>query len=131
MLTLLLLLFFLGHAPSQDPSSRFRLLVFEGSDWCRTCRSLERNVLSDSNFLNQLNVRSIQIQRVDFPQRKPQTDSILKLNRNLATRLGFKGQFPTLYLCRTDTFLFREVKTTGLSAEKIVKQLDQAILQMP
>jgi hypothetical protein len=131
MLPFWLLALWLGNGPVSDPPKRYRLLVFEGSDWCRTCRTLERNVLNDSTFLKALQDRSIQLERVDFPQRAQQSEATRTTNRILAAQLGFKGQFPTLFLCRTDTLLFREIQVPEARMETLLRRLDQTLPQIP
>ena len=82
----------------QATGSEFRLLVFEGSDWCANCRRLNKKVLSTSEIQDFLDKKSIALQKVDFPQRKKLADSILQQNKALAERYGFRGEFPTVML---------------------------------
>jgi thioredoxin-related protein len=81
----------------EEPSA-FRLLVFEGSDWCANCLRLDRQVLSDQAFLTFADSAGVSVQHVDFPQRKAQAPDIQARNRSLAERYQFDGTFPTVLL---------------------------------
>ena len=46
----LVLFIFCLAFPLQAQDSDYRLLVFEGSDWCANCRRLEKKVLSKAQI---------------------------------------------------------------------------------
>jgi len=83
---------------SIDTSSHLKLIVFEGSDWCVNCIQLEKNVLSDVAFIEFSHKNEIEIERIDFPQRKKQAKEIEKYNAAMAEKYGFDGTFPTVFL---------------------------------
>lgn len=89
-----LLLTSFASAPTE---SAYRLIIFEGSDWCAGCRKLE-NVIAEPSFASFLQEESIAILRVDFPQRRRQSKTETQRNDSLAVRYGFEGVFPTLVL---------------------------------
>jgi hypothetical protein len=107
----------------ERPPAKYRLLVFEGSDWCANCRRLEKTILRDSTFLQGLETGSVELQRLDFPQRKKLSPETRKANETLAERYGFDGNFPCLVLSRTDTLLFRKIKFTNQPATDLLQEI--------
>lgn len=87
-------------ATSVKPES-LRLIVFQGSDWCAQCILFEKNVLSDSLFINYTNAHSITIERIDFPQRTKLDSITQKHNEDMADKFNFQGQFPTVLLANS------------------------------
>ncbi len=83
---------------SKNPNPSYKLVVFEGSDWCANCIRFEENVLSDPLFKVFLEKEDIQVERIDFPQRKKQDKATKTYNAQVADQLGFQGIFPTLVL---------------------------------
>lgn len=83
-------------------NSKATLFVFIGSDWCVDCKRLEKNVLSDPEFLNSMEYNGIKVEIIDFPQRKKLSPEIIKHNEAVADAYGFKGIFPTLILSRSE-----------------------------
>ncbi|MEM6343743.1 MAG: thioredoxin family protein [Bacteroidota bacterium] len=75
------------------------LLVFSGSDWCRPCIQLEREVFQDSSFLAFAESELILL-KADFPRsRKNRLPDEQKLhNERLAQRYNPKGEFPLVLL---------------------------------
>jgi hypothetical protein len=102
---------------------KYKLIIFEGSDWCPNCRRLEKTILSDSLFLNQLKSISVTVERIDFPQRNILSNETRRYNSSVAEKYAFDGNFPTLVLTRTDTLSFQRISYTNQSAEDILKQL--------
>ncbi|OEK02004.1 hypothetical protein BFP97_10945 [Roseivirga sp. 4D4] len=82
--------------PASD--STFRLLIFEGSDWCANCRRLERNILTQEVFKEFLTQHEIVLEKVDFPQRKKLEKNVRVYNDSIATKYNFDGAFPTMLL---------------------------------
>lgn len=78
--------------------SAFRLLIFEGSDWCTNCRRLEQNILTQEVFKKFLAEHEIALEKIDFPQRKKLEKSVIAYNDSIATKYGFDGVFPTMLL---------------------------------
>ncbi|MBT8273095.1 MAG: thioredoxin family protein [Bacteroidia bacterium] len=110
-LKILAILFFLGSfnlAQAQDNSKSYNLLVFEGSDWCANCIRFNTNVTSDSVFNHFLSEKNINLEFIDFPQRKTLEKSVRDYNASVAEKYNFKGVFPTIILIdrRTDEYTF-------------------------
>ena len=83
---------------SIDTSPNLKLIIFEGSDWCVNCIQLEKNVLSDVAFIEFSQENEIEIERIDFPQRKKQDKETEKYNAEIAEKYKFDGTFPTVVL---------------------------------
>lgn len=81
--------------------SKAILYIFTGSDWCVDCRRLEKNVLSDAAFLKTMEKNNIEVEIIDFPQRKKLPPEVVKHNESIAENYNFQGIFPTLILSQT------------------------------
>lgn len=73
------------------------LYIIIGSDWCPNCKSLEKQILSDTSFMNYCHNYNVSIEKIDFPQRKSLPDSVVQSNGQLAEKLNFDGNFPSIY----------------------------------
>lgn len=95
-----LLIFFISafNFTSIETPPNLKLIVFEGSDWCVNCIQLEKNVLSDAVFIEFSQKNKIELERIDFPQRKKQAKEIKKYNAEMAEKYQFDGTFPTVIL---------------------------------
>lgn len=115
----LVLLCTVGKA--QSDTSVYRLLVFEGSDWCTNCIRLEKKVLSSPELSEFADAHAIEIERIDFPQRKQLSEELAAKNEQLADQYGFDGVFPTVLLIspegeRIGQFAYRNQPATELVA---------------
>lgn len=115
MLTCLLTLFFFGTAGAQDsgelswfenletakkaatPQGKTILLYFSGSDWCRPCILLNRDVLKNENF-SAAAARDFVIVQLDFPSRKKNrlSKEQTAYNESLAEKYNPDGNFPLI-----------------------------------
>ena len=129
--TLFLLLFFSLSFQSWAQQAGYRLLVFEGSDWCANCRRLNKKVLSTSVIQDFLDKKSITLQKVDFPQRKKLADSILQQNKALAERYGFRGEFPTVMLVHSTSDVSKRIPYRNESPEEFIDLLNAIIQKNP
>lgn len=103
----------LAGITGSHPERHYKLLVFEGSDWCKNCIRLEEEVLSDTAFTAKLQEWNIELQRVDFPQRKKLAPEVQSLNDSLAGHYSFDGDFPTILLASSRTGHYRELIYQG------------------
>jgi hypothetical protein len=106
---------------------KYKLIIFEGSDWCPNCRRLEKNVLSDSLFLYKLKTISVKIEMIDFPQRKKLSKETRMYNGSMAEKYSFDGNYPTLVLTRTDTLSFQKITYTNQTVDEMLKLLQLKI----
>jgi thioredoxin-related protein len=72
------------------------LYVFSGSDWCANCIELDKKIISDPAFQSSLKSHHIQLQIIDFPQRKKLKAEVVKYNSSIAEKFNFDGVYPTL-----------------------------------
>ena len=76
----------------------YKLIIFEGSDWCSNCIRFDKKILSQQIFKDSISEHNIVVERIDFPQRKTQDKSTQAYNSSVADRHNFKGIFPTILI---------------------------------
>jgi thioredoxin-related protein len=69
------------------------LLDFTGSDWCVWCMKFDNDVLSQPEFASYAKTNLVMVM-LDFPNAKPQSDSVKKTNKDLQEKFKVDG-FPT------------------------------------
>jgi len=109
----------------------YRLLVFEGSDWCANCRRLEKKVLSKELTQAFFEEKGIAVQKVDFPQRKKLDADVLAQNKALAERYGFRGEFPTVLLVKTSSDESQTIPYRNQNPEEFIELVTSAIQRKP
>lgn len=103
------------------------LLYFTGSDWCKWCEMLDRDVLESSNFRDAVAEHYICV-KLDFPREKQQSEEIAIQNEQLEKRFDVRG-FPTLLAIKADQSLVKEVdlafnnQTRGFDAVKCAENI--------
>jgi thiol-disulfide isomerase/thioredoxin len=118
---------FSGHGSLSTKKLQFTttsntiLYVFSGSDWCAGCIRLERQVLSDSSFIENMKVNQITIEKIDFPQRKKLTREVSEYNRAIAQKFNFDGAFPSLILFASERERFKLIPYQGELPEHFSK----------
>lgn len=115
-----------GGSPLVSPkadSAKAILYIFTGSDWCSNCKRFEKNVLNDSVFRNTLDRNRIQVQIIDFPQRKKLPEAEVIQNKNIADKFGFSGSFPTFVLAGNQPDKFRTFYFSNESALLFSREL--------
>lgn len=92
-------------------SQNKRVLVdFTGSDWCGPCIQLHKRVFSRPEFIGYAE-KNLVLVEIDYPQRKKQSDTLVKQNERLAQqyRIEEKG-YPTLVLLDPAGKIVRELQ---------------------
>jgi protein disulfide-isomerase len=69
------------------------LLDFTGSDWCVWCTKFDDDVLSQPEFADYAKTNLLMVM-LDFPNSKPQSDSVKQANKDLQDKFKVAG-FPT------------------------------------
>jgi len=69
------------------------LLDFTGSDWCVWCTKFDDDVLSQPEFADYAKTNLLMVM-LDFPNAKPQSDSVKQANKDLQDKFKVAG-FPT------------------------------------
>ena len=72
------------------------LIDFTGSDWCKWCKKLDGEVLSQSKFI-QYAKNNLVLVKIDFPQYKMQSQEVKTYNKRLAATFNVKG-YPTVVI---------------------------------
>ena len=72
------------------------MILYTGSDWCPPCKLLEKEVLSQKEFLFEIDPHYLLV-KLDFPQQVEQDPEIAQRNQEWAVRFGIEG-FPTVVL---------------------------------
>lgn len=74
------------------------VMVFSGSDWCRPCMNMKRNIFDKEVFTSYAK-ESVVLMDVDFPRRKENQLSMdqRRHNNGLASKYGIQ-YFPTLVI---------------------------------
>ena len=100
-----------------------RLLVnFTGSDWCPLCIALNKNVLTQPEFLQHANENFVLV-KVDFPRNKPQADPQREANQILERAYRVLG-FPTVLVLEANgTEVKRLNGYSGANPEDFIKSL--------
>lgn len=103
----------IGFVSNSQQAENYKLIVFEGSDWCSSCRRFEKEILSDSAVINFLKANEFELIKVDFPQRKKLSNEDQHKNKTLAEKYDFKGVFPTIILATNSNSVELKVSTTN------------------
>jgi hypothetical protein len=105
---------------SRDEKPSAVLYVFEGSDWCTSCARLEKRILVDPSFMNQIDQLNIRIERIDFPQRKKIPAETKQYYDQVAEKFSFDGVFPSLFIIRPDNDKYRRIYFKNESADEML-----------
>lgn len=128
MRTFLFLLLFSITTLAQA-QEEYRLIIFEGSDWCANCRRLNKKVLSKEETKSYLMQEGIAVHKVDFPQRKKLPQEVLDQNKALAEQYGFSGVFPTVLLVNTSTDEAQPIPYRNQNPEEFIALVQSAMQQ--
>ena len=84
------------------------LLVFSGSDWCKPCISMKKNVFDSEEFLIYRDEKLI-FYVADFPRDLSTIPDDQKLqNEELAEKYNLRGAFPYLVLLNSDQKVLKQ-----------------------
>ena len=135
--TLLLLLLFSIGAFAQDEFLTFEdalleaeeddkpiMLVFSGSDWCKPCIELKKNILESESF-DKVKQKLIYM-NLDFPYKKVNklSKKQTRHNEQLADRYNKQGHFPRVVLVNSTEEVVREVSyLKGMTPEEFIELL--------
>ncbi len=78
------------------------LLLFTGSDWCHYCIAMKRELFKDKIFID-LSKKFVLVY-VDFPRRKPMSDTQRRNNYMLAQKFHHGG-IPAMVFLSTDAMI--------------------------
>jgi FAD:protein FMN transferase len=101
-------------------------LVFSGSDWCVPCIRFEKEIMSDTSFINYSDENLI-VLVADFPQKKKLPPEIISQNDKLAEKYNPKGLFPHLLLLSPDGNVITTFWYDHQTAGEFIGQIKKAL----
>ena len=100
------------------------LVYFSGSDWCRPCMQLHKEVFESESFSN-FTASNLVIVRLDFPAKSENklSEEQTEYNNSMAKELNKKGIFPLMILFDSNNNNLIEIAGYNrLGSEKIIEQ---------
>ena len=101
-------------------------LVFSGTDWCIPCMRFQKEILSDSSFLEYADSNFV-ILKAEFPQRKKLDPETVKQNDRLAEKYNPTGLFPHLVLVKPNGDFIREAWYDNQEPVEFISQLKKIL----
>ncbi|MBX2842472.1 MAG: thioredoxin family protein [Flammeovirgaceae bacterium] len=100
------------------------LLYFSGSDWCKPCIQLKKDVFESQNFKSYAEDKFILVQ-LDFPRLKKNRlpAQQLKHNESLAEKYNTKGEFPLVVLLDSSEQVIGKTNYKGDGPEAFISAL--------
>ena len=117
---------FLTTSVFNSQKSSYKLIVFEGSDWCSNCIRFNKTIIENSDFITYTTNAQIDIEHIDFPQRKSLDKATEAYNASIAEKYDFKGVFPTLILTN-DSDDYQILRYNNESAQEFIDLLKSKI----
>ncbi|MEI8207010.1 MAG: thioredoxin family protein [Kiritimatiellales bacterium] len=102
-----------------EAENKYVLVDFSGSDWCGWCIKLEKEVFSQSEFVDYAKDNLICV-LLDFPRRKELPKAQKDANQALLDRYQVQG-FPTVLILNPQA---RVIKRTGYQPDGPVKYVE-------
>lgn len=100
------------------------LMVFGGSDWCRPCIKLKKEVLDNKDFKD-YTVDKLAVLYLDFPSKKKNklSSEETKHNESLAKIYNKSGVFPKILLMDNEMNKLKEISYKGQSVADFISSL--------
>jgi len=112
-----------GALKQAQSERKLVLLDFTGSDWCPWCIKFDGEVLSTEKFAAYAGPK-LELVKVDFLRRTPQSDDIKQANEALAKQFAVDG-YPTYVLLNSDgRELGRQVGYRPGGPDAVIGELD-------
>lgn len=105
------------------------LLVFTGSDWCKPCIQLKKNILETVNFVNFSDSKIVQLY-VDFPyKRKNKLSKEQTLhNEGLAETYNKSGDFPKMVLIDNALDFVKTIQyNSKMKTNELISEIENAL----
>lgn len=109
----------------QSQTDNYRLIIFEGSDWCANCIRFDKTIGSSPIFKSFIEEQKITIEHIDFPQRKKLDDAIVEYNAQIAEKYQFDGTFPTILMVHTPSKNYEKISYKNQDPESFIALLKQ------
>jgi FAD:protein FMN transferase len=98
------------------------LLIFSGSDWCRSCMHFDKEILQNPDFISFADQQLVLL-KCDFPQRKILPPDIIKQNEALAEKYNPDGDFPAILLLNDDMTLITTLRYSNQSSTQFITEV--------
>ena len=111
-------------------NGKYVMLYFSGSDWCKPCIQLNKNVLETETFSQYANGNFVPV-KLDFPKMRKNRQSKKKVihNEHLADKYNPNGVFPLLVFLDKDEEMIGFTGYTDVSPRAYVTIIDTIIQQ--
>ena len=109
-------------------NDKVMMLYFSGSDWCKPCIQLDKNILETSTFSEYAKGNFVPV-KLDFPKMKKNRHSKKKVvhNENLAEKYNPNGVFPLLVFLDKNEEILGFTGYTDVSPYAYVSMIEQII----
>ena len=102
------------------------LMIFSGSDWCKNCIALRKNILKTTDF-ETFSGEKLVLLELDFPYKKknklPKEQE--KHNEQLAEKYNKKGHFPAMVLLDANEKVIGRVHyKKNMNAKELIQQIN-------
>ena len=101
------------------------LMVFSGSDWCKPCIILKKDILTTDQFV-QFSKNNVVHLEVDFPYHKDNRlpEDQMAQNESLAERYNPSGEFPKVVLLNDDGEIIQKIAyKKGMDTASFISQI--------
>lgn len=103
------------------------LINFTGSDWCKWCIRLDKEVFSQQAFIDYANENLVLV-KLDFPRRKIQSPEEKIRNQQYAAQYNVRG-YPTILLLNDDATVIAQTGYQKGGAVSYVKHLQSLMTE--
>lgn len=109
---------------SIEDQERNILMVFSGSDWCRSCMQFKKDILEDQRF-QEWGKDQVVILYLDFPARKKNrlNPEATAHNEALAERYNKSGVFPNIVLINGQEEIVSNLKFNNQSVDEFINAI--------
>ena len=105
------------------------LLIFSGSDWCKSCIIFDKTILQDSMFIAYAN-KNLIVYKADFPRKHKNLLTKEKQNENdlLASKYNKRGEFPKVLLFSSKIELKAVLQYNHITVKEFINQIKKYLL---
>ncbi|MDX2247716.1 MAG: thioredoxin family protein [Bacteroidia bacterium] len=104
------------------------LMVFSGSDWCKPCIKLQKEVF-DQRVFEEYAAQNLVLLKLDFPRYKKNRlpDSLQIHHESLAEKFNPEGGFPFICLLNSEGTVITQTQFPTIQPEDFVRYLSNLI----
>lgn len=86
--------------------SKILTIVFSGSDWCKSCIKLNKEIITSPQFIAYAD-KALAVYNADFPYKKKQDAALKNVNESLADKYNPDGVFPLVVFIKDDKIIYK------------------------